>query len=82
MFCRHCGEENLENAVYCKNCGTKLIKEEVKQAEIITDSTNNQQKTSSTTSTTTSSNSSSWIGCCLCLIGVFIVFSILGLLGF
>ena len=32
MFCKNCGEENPENAVYCRNCGTKLI-EEVKKTD-------------------------------------------------
>lgn len=36
------------------------------------------QNTSSTTSSG-KSDSSTWIGCCLCLIGIFIVFAILGL---
>lgn len=77
MFCRHCGEENLDDAVYCKNCGTKL-KVDVKKPVII-ENENNQQ---TTTSSSSNSDNSNWIGCCLCLIGIFILFSILGLLGF
>ena len=40
MYCRYCGENNPDEAVFCKNCGKKL-KEEVKQPEVITH-TNNQ----------------------------------------
>ena len=85
MFCRYCGEENLEEAVYCKNCGKKL-KEDVKTAEIIetpvvNQNNNNQQNnTQSTTTTSSSSNTgdSDWLSCCLCLIGIFIIFAIIG----
>lgn len=80
MFCRQCGEKNPDEAVYCKNCGCKL-KEEIKKSEIIEEpiinqNTNNQQST--TTSSSSSNDSSTWIGCCLCLIGIFIIFAIIG----
>ena len=25
MFCRNCGKENPEDAVFCKECGAKLV---------------------------------------------------------
>lgn len=34
MFCKNCGEENPENAVYCRNCGAKLV-EDVKKTTVI-----------------------------------------------
>ena len=83
MYCRYCGEDNPEEAVFCKNCGKKL-KEEIKKPEVIeTPKTEHEQTTQSTTTTSsTSSDNSDWIGCCLCLIGSFIFFSIMGALGF
>lgn len=77
MFCRKCGEENPDNAVFCRNCGTKLT-EEVKKAEVIDtpSSTNNQG--SSTTTSSSKKDGSNWMGCCLCIIVVFIVFGIFG----
>lgn len=27
MFCKYCGEQNPDNAVFCKKCGGKLIDE-------------------------------------------------------
>ena len=78
MFCKNCGEENPENAVYCRNCGTKLI-EEVKKTEVIeTPPTHNNQNTSNTNTNTTSNGNSDWIGCCLCLVAIFIIFAIFG----
>ena len=80
MFCRQCGEKNPDEAVYCKNYGCKL-KEEIKKAEIIENATTNQNtnnQQSTTTSSSSSSDSSTWIGCCLCLIGIFIIFAIIG----
>lgn len=83
MYCRKCGENNPEEAIYCKNCGTKL-KEEVKKPEVIETipitNQNSQQNTSQRTTTTSTSNnnSSDWIGCCLCLIAIFIIFAIMG----
>ena len=81
MFCRYCGEENPENAVFCKNCG-KRLKEEVKKPEVIETLENNNynQKTTQSTTTTSSSSgdNSDWIGCCLCLIAIFIIFAIMG----
>lgn len=75
MFCRNCGEENPENAVYCKNCGNRLI-EEVKKAEVIEAPTRNQ---SSSTTERSDRDSSSWIGCC-CL-GVIVIFILAALFG-
>ena len=45
MYCRYCGENNLEEAVFCKNCGKKL-KEDVKKVEVVThtESQDNSQK--------------------------------------
>ena len=28
MYCNKCGQNNEENAKFCKNCGTKLEKKE------------------------------------------------------
>ena len=79
MYCRYCGEKNPEEAVFCKNCG-KRLKEEVKKPEVIekpkTNQSNYQQSTTTTSSST--NNNSDWIGCCLCLIAIFIIFAIIG----
>ena len=78
MYCRYCGENNPDEAVFCKNCGKKL-KEEVKKPEVITHTNNQNNNHQSTTTTSTSSNDNSdWIGCCMCLIAIFIVFAIMG----
>ncbi|MBR4396440.1 MAG: zinc-ribbon domain-containing protein [Methanobrevibacter sp.] len=88
MFCYKCGEENPDEAKFCKNCGTVLKKEEtVKKAEFIetpisNQHTNNNYQNSHTTRTTTTihkKESSDWISCCICLIAVFIIFAIIGL---
>ena len=78
MYCRYCGENNLDEAVFCKNCGKKL-KEDVKKVEVVThtDSQDNSQK-STTTTTSSSNDDSDWIGCCMCLIAIFIIFAIMG----
>ncbi|WP_295610430.1 zinc ribbon domain-containing protein [uncultured Methanobrevibacter sp.] len=79
MFCYNCGEENPDEAKFCRNCGATLKKEEtVKKVEVL-EARNHQQNTNSQQTTTTSKNNdSNWIGCCLCIIGIFIVFAILG----
>jgi uncharacterized membrane protein YvbJ len=83
MFCKKCGEENPDNAVYCRNCGTKLV-EEVKKTTVIEteDYNQNTQNTQTTSTNNSSDNSSDWTSCCICLVAVFIVFAILGILGF
>lgn len=82
MYCYNCGEDNPDEAKFCKNCGTLLRKEEtIKKVEVIeTPKTNQNNNYQSTTTTSSSSNddSSNWIECCLCLIGLFIIFAIIG----
>ena len=85
MYCYKCGEENPDKAKFCKNCGALLKKEEtVNKAEVIEEPIIHQQKTYQNTQQTTTSTSSdnnkgsSWLGCCLCLIAIFIVFAIFG----
>ena len=78
MFCYKCGEDNPEEAKYCKNCGALIKEEKAKKAEVIDEPITNQntyQSTQKTTTTTSSSSDSSmWIGCCcLGLIVVFII---------
>ena len=75
MYCKKCGEENPENAVFCRNCGEKL-KEDVKKAEVIDTPINNDRTYHDTTTTTRSSNrgSMNWIACCC--IGLFVIFLI------
>lgn len=75
MYCKHCGEDNPDEAVFCKNCGTKL-KEDVKKAEVIEPKINNNQQTTSNSS----DGGSNWMSCCLCIIVIFIVFSIIGII--
>ena len=85
MFCYKCGEENPDEAKYCRNCGATLKEEKAKKVEIIEEpitNQNNYQSTQQTTTTTTSSSSSdssSWIGCC-CL-GLIVVFILSALFG-
>ena len=79
MYCRYCGENNPEEAVFCKNCGKKL-KEDVKKVEVVErpkENQNNNQK-STTTTHNSSNDNSDWIGCCMCLIAIFIIFAITG----
>lgn len=82
MFCYNCGEENPDEAKYCRNCGALLRKEEtVKKVEVL-EARNHQQNTSHQHTTTSSSSKNSgnsdWISCCLCIIVIFIVFAIIG----
>ena len=74
MYCYKCGEDNPENATYCKNCGA-LLKEEktVKKVEVINDNQNSNKTYKSTTTSTSASDSSTLAGCCLCVIGIFII---------
>lgn len=81
MFCYKCGEENPDEAKFCKNCGALLKKEEtVKKVEIVEAPRQQQNTYQQTTSSTSSSNndSNSWISCCLCIVGIFIIFAIIG----
>lgn len=74
MFCKFCGEENPEDAVYCKNCGEKL-EEKVLKAEVIEKPTHTKKETKKS-----DDGKSDWISCCLCLIPVFIIFAIISIL--
>ncbi|MBQ6349897.1 MAG: zinc-ribbon domain-containing protein [Methanobrevibacter sp.] len=81
MFCYKCGEENPDEAKFCKNCGALLKKEEtVKKVEIVEAPRQQQNTYQQTTSSTSSSNNdgNSWISCCLCIVGIFIIFAIIG----
>ncbi len=85
MFCYNCGEENPDEAKYCRNCGAILKKEgetakkvEVIEAPNYQKNTNQQQSTTTTTSKI--KDKSDWIGCCVCLIVIFIIFAIAGIL--
>lgn len=80
MFCYNCGEDNPDEAKFCKNCGAELRKEEVIQKVEIVEAPEYQENTHKQTTTTSSNNKgdSDWISCCLCLIGIFIVFAIIG----
>ena len=82
MFCKKCGEENPENAVFCRNWSERL-KEDVKKAEVIEApviSQNNNYQSTTTNTTTTKKGGSDWMSCCFCVIAVFIVFAIFGLI--
>ena len=79
MFCKNCGEENRDNAVYCKNCGAKLKEDEVKKTEVIEAPVNNQQSHNTTTNSSSDDGDSNWLSCCLCLVGIFIIFAIIGM---
>ena len=78
MFCSKCGEENPDGAKFCRNCGTELKKNpEVKK--VIVEEAPRQEEIPHTTETTTKSNDNSdWIGCCVCLLAIFIIFAIFG----
>ena len=84
MFCYNCGEENPDDAKYCRNCGVMLRKEDVvKKVEIVESpqyQQNNNQQQTTTTTTSNNNGGSDWISCCLCLFVIFIVFAIIGLL--
>lgn len=79
MFCYNCGEENPDEAKYCRNCGATLKKEETVKGVEVLEAHNHQQNTHSQQTTTTSKNNDgNWLGCCLCIIVIFIVFAIIG----
>lgn len=81
MYCYNCGETNPDEATYCKNCGALLKKEEtVKKVEVMEAPKSNNNQSSQTTVKSSDKDSSDLIGCCLCLIAVFIIFAIIGLL--
>ena len=78
MYCKRCGVQNPDEAKFCRNCGGELheeeIKEEAPKKAVIEEEIINQNTTSTTDSKKDDSNS--WIGCCLCLISIFIIFSL------
>ena len=76
MYCYNCGEDNPDEAKYCKNCGALLKKEETaKKVEVMEApnyQNNNQQRTTTTSSSST--GDSTWIACCcIGLIAIFIL---------
>ena len=80
MYCYKCGEDNPDEAKFCKNCGAELKKEqEAKKVEVMEAPNyqkNNQQRTTTTTTTTSSdsSDNTTWIACCcIGLIAIFIL---------
>ena len=83
MFCYECGEENPDEAKYCKNCGALLKKEKAKKVEVIEQPTQNYQRqntASSENSTLNKNDNSQWLGCCcLGLIVVFILSALLSI---
>ena len=81
LYCKQCGEENPDNALYCRACGSKL-EEKVKKAEVIDNPTASYEKeeTSTTTSSSNNHKDNDWIGCCICLIAIFVIFGIIGML--
>lgn len=74
MYCKKCGEDNPDEAKFCKNCGAPLKEEEkAKKVEVVeapSYQSNDQQNTRTTRFST--DDSSTWIGCC-CL-GLIVVF--------
>lgn len=72
MFCKKCGEKNPDNAIYCRNCGCKLI-EDVKKTEVI----ENQENT---TTNPVNNDNSNWMNCCICIIGIFIAFAFISII--
>ncbi len=80
-ICPNCGHQNRTVALYCGNCGTKLIPSISKTATNFTDSGNQNSSNSSTanntnySSTTNNANNdaSFWECCCWALIILFIV---------
>ncbi len=87
MFCYKCGEDNPDEAKFCRNCGTPLKEEEtVKKAEIIEEPINThqnsyqtRQQTTTTTTTSSSKDNSSWIACCC--FGIIIIFILSAIFG-
>ena len=83
MFCYNCGEENPDEAKYCRNCGAVLKEEnKAKKVEVIENEGNYQSRQQTTTTSTTSSKSdkdNTWIGCCcLAVIVIFLLSALFG----
>ena len=52
MYCHKCGENNPDEAKFCKNCGARLKKEEtVKKVEVIEAPTYQKKQTHTTIGT-------------------------------
>ncbi|MGN0177004.1 MAG: zinc-ribbon domain-containing protein [Methanobrevibacter sp.] len=87
MICKECGEKNPEIATFCKNCGAKLKEEDVKKTTIIEENTYTNQNetiqgtyTNQSGTTTTTNESFGLTDCCLCILGIFVIFAIIAIL--
>ena len=86
MRCPNCETENPDNAKFCKTCGINLQEtntfvenEEVNTYTPTVENNANYQQNNTTTSTNTQNKGDSdWWICCICLVGIFIVFAIFG----
>ena len=73
MYCYKCGEDNPDEAKFCKNCGAALKEEEKPiKAEVIETTGSTHQKTAPASSS--SSNDNTWIACCcIGLLAIFVL---------
>lgn len=80
MYCNKCGALNPDEAKFCRNCGYELKSEEKEEPKkvVVENEHTYQQSTNNTQTSSSKSDSSDWIGCCVCLIGIFILFALFG----